>query len=427
VARRWHQICFNLKIQKSMPFEVQTQTVALSQLSSFPPFTFTGAVNNNYIYGITGFQLRYAGPSDKHVSHNVLDLGVSVTASCTVNQVILQPKFVLDDDGGNQPDPDNSFMILAVIAWVGDSNDAPYLFNTGLIPGSSPINYHIPKMPATPGDCNALLSGFQYHYSEHGTIGDDNQVCTISAAASANVQTGNITFTGAMYDNSQHYADVQGDVGFLSMAGSSGLVFESVPNQQASGSATFDMGQAMTACAIIMTGFEATYGSKAHDIYEMGAGLAQAPAYIQNQNQVSVYKPSAWMNDGTTTDVQSNTASYASFLMIGVQASAPTVGTTSCTSTATTATVSTRINPCGSTATVGCDYGTSSSYGSAAEPQLLKPQYIDNGLICNSTSGVLTFELTGLQPGTTYNFKIVASNDTGSTNGVNTTFTTAAS
>ena len=83
--------------------------------------------------------------------------------------------------------------------------------------------------------------------------------------------------------------------------------------------------------------------------------------------------------------------------------------------TGTSATVSGTINPNGTATTWTVDYGSSSSYGSMTTAQ-------DAGSGTSSTG--VSANLTGLSPGTTYHYRISATNSGGTTNGTDGLFTT---
>jgi len=97
-------------------------------------------------------------------------------------------------------------------------------------------------------------------------------------------------------------------------------------------------------------------------------------------------------------------------------ASAPTATTGAATSlTPTGATLGATVNPGGQSTTVAFDYGTSSAYGSSTATQ-------------NVGSGTdakdVTAKLSGLQPATTYHFRVSAANASGTKAGSDATFTT---
>lgn len=86
--------------------------------------------------------------------------------------------------------------------------------------------------------------------------------------------------------------------------------------------------------------------------------------------------------------------------------------------TQTAATVAGSVNPNGFATTCRFEYGTSASYGSS----------IDCAAAPGSGSSAVAASaaLAGLSPGTTYHFRIVATNGGGTSNGADATFTTAA-
>jgi len=102
-------------------------------------------------------------------------------------------------------------------------------------------------------------------------------------------------------------------------------------------------------------------------------------------------------------------------------APAPTATTTAATGVGpTAATLSGTVNPDGLATTYQFEYGTSTSYGSVAPAS---PASAGSG-----TSAVQeSVNLTGLSPATTYDFEIVATSASGTTDGGNETFTTSTS
>lgn len=87
--------------------------------------------------------------------------------------------------------------------------------------------------------------------------------------------------------------------------------------------------------------------------------------------------------------------------------------------TATTATLNGTVNPEGAATTYQFQYGTSTSYGSVAPAS---PASAGSGSSVVSESA----SLTGLSASTTYDYRLVATNATGTTDGGNQTFTTPA-
>jgi phosphodiesterase/alkaline phosphatase D-like protein len=85
--------------------------------------------------------------------------------------------------------------------------------------------------------------------------------------------------------------------------------------------------------------------------------------------------------------------------------------------TSSGATVGGSVNPVGRAATYQFDYGTSTSYGSSVPSPA--------GSAGSGTSAVTeSASLTGLRPGTTYHYRIEATNATGTTDGPDRTVTT---
>jgi phosphodiesterase/alkaline phosphatase D-like protein len=95
---------------------------------------------------------------------------------------------------------------------------------------------------------------------------------------------------------------------------------------------------------------------------------------------------------------------------------APTVTTAAASGVDDTdATLNGSVNPQGQNVTYHFEYGTTASYGQSTANQALPAS--------NSTSSV-SASLSGLTAGTTYHYRLVASNATGPTNGADVTFTT---
>jgi hypothetical protein len=97
---------------------------------------------------------------------------------------------------------------------------------------------------------------------------------------------------------------------------------------------------------------------------------------------------------------------------------APTVKTGSATVTSTSAGIAGSINPNGGTTSYHFEYGETAAYGLSTPAASLPAS--------NEVSSV-TANLTGLAPGTTYHFRLVASNSADGANGDDKTFTTAGS
>jgi hypothetical protein len=102
--------------------------------------------------------------------------------------------------------------------------------------------------------------------------------------------------------------------------------------------------------------------------------------------------------------------------------SAPSVTTGSATSiTQSSATLNGTVNPNGQATTYHFDYGTSTSYGSKAPPGS------DPSAGSGTSDQAVSANLTGLTPGTTYHYRLVATNASGTTQGQDKTFTSSGS
>jgi streptogramin lyase len=98
----------------------------------------------------------------------------------------------------------------------------------------------------------------------------------------------------------------------------------------------------------------------------------------------------------------------------------PTVVTGSSSAVGTTsATVAGSVNPNGQATTYHFDYGTSTSYGAQAPPPP------DPSAGSGTASQQVSANLTGLSPGTTYHYRLVAANASGTQYGSDQTFVTA--
>src|SRR6185312_5025221 len=100
-------------------------------------------------------------------------------------------------------------------------------------------------------------------------------------------------------------------------------------------------------------------------------------------------------------------------------ASAPTAATGPVTTfSETSATVSGTVNPNGQATTWHFDYGKTSTYGSSTA---------SSSAGSGTSSTTVSTTINGLTPGTTYHYRFVAANGSGTTTGSDGTFTTAGS
>src|SRR5437868_12545172 len=109
----------------------------------------------------------------------------------------------------------------------------------------------------------------------------------------------------------------------------------------------------------------------------------------------------------------------AALLAGAAAASAPTVTTGPAQSlTTTSATVTGTVNPNGQSTTSSIQFGTTTGYGMQTSPRS-----VGSG----STDQNVSADLTGLRPGTTYHYRVIATNASGTTVGEDRTFTTPGS
>lgn len=99
-----------------------------------------------------------------------------------------------------------------------------------------------------------------------------------------------------------------------------------------------------------------------------------------------------------------------------VPAPAATTGTATAVTT-TTATLGASVNPNGRATTYRVEYGTTTAYGSTTAAASAG---------AGTTATAVTAGLTGLTPSTTYHYRVVATNSTGTTTGADAVFTTRA-
>jgi hypothetical protein len=114
-------------------------------------------------------------------------------------------------------------------------------------------------------------------------------------------------------------------------------------------------------------------------------------------------------------------AVYSPELAFSTEAAAPSATTIAATVAegGTSATVGGRVNPNNSPTTYWIEYGTTDNYGQNAPPT--KDATVGSGM----ETTVVSQPLSGLTPGTTYHFRVVAENPTGTTVGQDLTFETS--
>jgi hypothetical protein len=154
-----------------------------------------------------------------------------------------------------------------------------------------------------------------------------------------------------------------------------------------------------------------------------GSSAPCSPAPGSGSGDVAVHADLSGLTPGTTyhyrlaatsADGTSN-GSDATF----TTPQAPTIGGGSAIPGSTGATLKATVNPQGAATTYHFEYGTDTSYGTSAPTP-------DASAGSSSSAQSVSVDVTGLQPSTTYHFRVVATNVAGTTNGSDHTFTTSA-
>jgi uncharacterized repeat protein (TIGR01451 family) len=148
----------------------------------------------------------------------------------------------------------------------------------------------------------------------------------------------------------------------------------------------------------------------------LAPGAAYPPVAITVNvatNTAAAVTNTATVSGGGDASPANNTASDPTTINTAL---APTVTTGAATAVGSgSATLNGTVNPNGQPATVLFQYGTNLSYGSVASV---------SGTITGSTAQAVSASLTGLLSGTTYHFRVTATNVLGSSSGLNQTFNT---
>jgi hypothetical protein len=274
------------------------------------------------MFGMTGYSLSFKDGD----GHNVSTMQASAspgTGSSSVVALSLTAKMF--DNGGNQADPESTYLDFTVLGWTG-SNPGIVSLGTGALVASG-SSYSPSSIPTTVYSSAPVLGGFMAAYSE-----SDNQVMTVDGSATPD---GNqVDLDGEMVDNRrQHVANVQ-LIGGAVLTGVQypGFAIKTISGQQRSDNAVVDFssvipsGKSLIGCAAMLTGFTVSYsGGDAHDVNTIrigpqgNAGIAAAGQPYVSGNSVVIVSPKATMWDGSGHN-QDDSISNVSLAVIGIYA-----------------------------------------------------------------------------------------------------------
>ncbi|PRQ09711.1 hypothetical protein [Enhygromyxa salina] len=271
------------------------------------------------MFGLSGYSLSFT----KGKGHNVARIQASAALGTGATGVVpLAMTAQMYDNGGNQADPETSYVDFTVLGWTG-SNTGTVSLSTGVLQASG-STYEPRSIPSTVYSSGPALGGFEAHYSE-----GDNQVMTISMGAT--LSGTNIALSGDMVDNKrQHVAEVE-LIGGAVLTGVStpGFAIKTISNQQSGSNVTVSFADAIPAntnlidCAAFLSGFTATYPSgKAHDVatLQIGPQTGTGQPYVSGTN-VIVPGPKAYMTDkGHPSHDQDDDVSGINMTIIGIYA-----------------------------------------------------------------------------------------------------------
>jgi hypothetical protein len=294
-----------------MALEIQSQNVVLNGGST--AFNFNNSVTQ-FLAGVASFQLSY-GTDDHHVEQMSIQLTTNKPSSTQVN---VGANVVLQDASGHNIDLSASYVTVTVIAWTGSPSNQIVLSpsytvqngnqSTGItLPTGN--NYYL----------QSVLGGF---YLSYGTEDHHVNLVETSVSASQSSNVGFISVTAGMNDASGNQAVDPTANGSLIATSMSAPGFVIVPYQAQSGTnePVIPMGTPISAAVSFLTGFHAQYGdSDDHHVQAIGAGPNETWVDPDNSSSAKTNGVWAWMYDDSG-DNQDNNNSYASIVVIGLQA-----------------------------------------------------------------------------------------------------------
>ncbi|MCX4163401.1 MULTISPECIES: hypothetical protein [Paraburkholderia] len=275
-------------------------------------FTFDNSFTQ-FLAGVASFQLSY-GSDDHHVEQMSIQLTTNWPGGAQVN---VGANVVLQDASGHNIDLSSSYVTVTVIAWAGGSSNQIVL--------SSPVtvgNGQQSNGITLPNGNNILQSVLDGFFLSYGTTDHHVNLVEASVSASQSSNVGYIAVTAGMNDASGNQAVNPTATGSLIATSMSAPGFVIVPYQAQSSSnePVIQMGTPISAAVSFLTGFQVQYpDSDDHHVKAIGAGNNRTWVDPSSSSYAQTNGVWAWMYDDSGNN-QDNSNSYASIVVIGIQA-----------------------------------------------------------------------------------------------------------
>ncbi|MHB8481739.1 MAG: beta strand repeat-containing protein, partial [Nitrospiria bacterium] len=375
--------------------------------------TLNGSVNPNGVTATAWFEYGLSATYGSSTASQSLAAGtiaVAVSAAVTGLSGNTVYHFRLDaaNNGGTSNGLDGSFTTLAALPTVTTS-PATAISQTGATLNGS-VNP------------NGVTATAWFEYGLSTAYGSSTAAQSIAAGNTAVAISAAITALSV--NTSYHYrVDATNNGGTSYSADASYTTLANAPvvttgsaTTIASNSATLNGSvnpNGVTTTSWFEYGLSATYGSStASQSLAAGTSAVAVSASVTGLTGNTAYhfRIDASNNGGP---------SYGADAMFTTLANPPAVATSPATSIATTtATLNGTVNPNGVTATAWFEYGLSATYGSSTASQ---------ALAVGSSAVAVSAAISGLSANATYHFRIDATNNGGTSYGLDATFTTLAS
>ncbi|ACF13885.1 Fibronectin type III domain protein [Chloroherpeton thalassium ATCC 35110] len=249
-----------------------------------------------------------------------------------------------------------------------------------------------------------------YEYSTHWIDNDEN--------------SGN----GALYYNGTYSAATPAGTNWKVWSGASPAPTVAVAPSASSPTATTNAASSVTASGATLNGAVNANGASATVTFEYGLTTAYGSSVTADESPVtgttssSVSKAITGLTPGVTYHYRvvaqnSQGTTNGSDQTFITDAASPTATTNAASSvTANGATLNGAVNANGASTTVTFEYGLTTGYGSSVAA--------NESPVTGTTSSSVSKAITGLTPGVTYHYRVVAQNSQGTTNGSDMTFAT---